>query len=57
MMKVMVDRFDKIKTENDAPKKVIKQKDKDIVGFVTHIIGEYEKATFKARYELLNEYK
>lgn len=56
-MKAMVDRFDRTKVENDALKKSIKQKDEDIAGLVTRIIGEYEKATFKARCELLKEYK
>ncbi|GMN46217.1 hypothetical protein TIFTF001_015405 [Ficus carica] len=32
-------------------------KDEDIVGLITYIVSEYNKATLKARYELLKEYK
>ncbi|GMN59430.1 hypothetical protein TIFTF001_028527 [Ficus carica] len=57
MMKAMVERFDKAKAENDALREKVKQKDEDITRIVTRIIGEYEKATLKDRYELLKEYK
>ncbi|GMN64925.1 hypothetical protein TIFTF001_033998 [Ficus carica] len=57
MMRNMVDRFEKLKAENDALKELIKQKDGDIVGIVACIVGEHEKAILKARYELLKEYK
>ncbi|GMN49580.1 hypothetical protein TIFTF001_018746 [Ficus carica] len=57
MIKSMVDRFDKVKAENCALRESIKQKDEDIVGLVTRIVGKYEKATLKAHYELLKEYK
>ena len=49
MMKLMVDRFDKAKTENGSLRQLIKQKDEDIIQFVTRIVGEDEKATLKAR--------
>ena len=57
MMKAMVERFDKAKAENDALRESIKQKDEDIVGLVTQIMGEYQKTTLKAHYKLLKEYK
>ena len=57
MMKIKVDRFDKVKAENDALRQSLKQKDEDIAGIITHIVGEYEKATLKARYKILKEYK
>ena len=57
MMRGMVDRFEKVKAKNDALKKLIKQKDGDIIGLVARLMGEYEKATLKDRYELLKEYK
>ncbi|GMN71569.1 hypothetical protein TIFTF001_054118 [Ficus carica] len=57
MMKSMVDRFDKATAENDALRESIEQKEGDIAGLITRTVGEYEKATFKARYELLKEYK
>ncbi|GMN74977.1 hypothetical protein TIFTF001_052494 [Ficus carica] len=57
MMKTMVDRFDKAKAKNGALRESIKQKDKDITGLVTRIVGEYEKANLKDHYEFLKEYK
>lgn len=35
----------------------MKQKDEDIIGIITHIVSEYEKATLNGHYELLKEYK
>ncbi|GMN67951.1 hypothetical protein TIFTF001_037011 [Ficus carica] len=35
----------------------MKQKDSDIEELVACVVSEYEKATLKARYELLKEYK
>lgn len=35
----------------------MKQKDEDIIGIVTHIVSEYEKATLNGHYELLKDYK
>ena len=55
-MKSMVDRFDKVKAKNDALKVSIMYKDVDIVGLVTRIMGKYEKATFKAHYNISNAF-
>ncbi|GMN58295.1 hypothetical protein TIFTF001_027390 [Ficus carica] len=46
-----------MKVENDALKETVKKNDVDIAGLVAHMIDEYSKATLKACYELLNEYK
>ncbi|GMN33542.1 hypothetical protein TIFTF001_044809 [Ficus carica] len=47
IIKSMVDRFDKVKAENDALRKSIMHKDVDIIGLVTRIMGEHEKANLK----------
>ncbi|GMN20300.1 hypothetical protein TIFTF001_048727 [Ficus carica] len=57
IIKSMVERFDKVKAENNALRKSIMHKDVDIIGLVTRIMGEHEKATLKVRYKLLKEYK
>ncbi|GMN23096.1 hypothetical protein TIFTF001_049066 [Ficus carica] len=57
MMKAMVDRFNSSKAENDDLKKSIKQKNEDITGLITRIVGEYDNLTLKAHYKLLKEYK
>ena len=44
MMKATVDKFDKVKAENEALKETVKQKDADISGLVARIVGEYERA-------------
>ncbi|GMN55243.1 hypothetical protein TIFTF001_024376 [Ficus carica] len=50
MMKVMVDRFDEARAK-------IKTLEADNSVLVTQIVDAYEKATLKARYDLLKEYK
>ncbi|GMN51248.1 hypothetical protein TIFTF001_020406 [Ficus carica] len=57
MMKAMVDKFNKTNDKNEALKEAVKQKNTDIVGLATCVVGEYERATLKARYELLKAYK
>ncbi|GMN61291.1 hypothetical protein TIFTF001_030442 [Ficus carica] len=57
MMKAMVNKFDEAKAKNEALKETVKQKDVDILRLVTRIVGEYERATLKAHYELLKEYR
>ncbi|GMN21858.1 hypothetical protein TIFTF001_045565 [Ficus carica] len=50
MMKVMVERFDEAQVR-------IKSLEADNSALVAKIVDAYEKATFKARYDLLKEYK
>ncbi|GMN64740.1 hypothetical protein TIFTF001_033803 [Ficus carica] len=57
LMKIMVSRFDKAKVKIEALEESVKQKKADNSILVARIFGEYERATLKARYELLNEYK
>ena len=57
MMKTMVGRFDKAKAKIEALEEMVKQKDADNLVLVTPIVCEYERATLKACYELLKEYK
>ncbi|GMN51015.1 hypothetical protein TIFTF001_020158 [Ficus carica] len=56
-MKTMIDKFDEAKGKIKALEEMVKQKDADNSVLVTCIVGEYESATLKARYELLKEYK
>ena len=50
MMKVMVDRFDEAQAK-------VKTLEADNSTLVAQIVEAYEKATLKARYDLLKEYK
>ncbi|GMN47331.1 hypothetical protein TIFTF001_016514 [Ficus carica] len=57
LLNQMGEKNKELVTENDVLKQTIKQKDVDIKGLVACVVDEYEKATLKARYELLKEYK
>ena len=57
MMKTMVSKFDKAKAKIEALEEMVKQKDTNNQVLITRIVGEYNRATLKARYELLKEYK
>ncbi|GMN58511.1 hypothetical protein TIFTF001_027600 [Ficus carica] len=57
MMKIMASRFDEVKAKIETREESVKQKEVDNVVLVARIIDEYERATLKARYELLKEYK
>ncbi|GMN47448.1 hypothetical protein TIFTF001_016627 [Ficus carica] len=50
MMKVMVDRFDEAQAKTQTL-------EADNSALIAQIVDAYEKATLKARYDLLKEYK
>ncbi|GMN19240.1 hypothetical protein TIFTF001_045151 [Ficus carica] len=55
--KVMVNRFDEAQAKIGALKEMVKQKDADNSVLIARIVDAYKKATLKARYDLLKEYK
>lgn len=57
MMKVMVDRFDEALAKIKTLKELLKEKEADNSMLVTQIVDAYEKATLKARDDILKEYK
>ncbi|GMN47317.1 hypothetical protein TIFTF001_016500 [Ficus carica] len=57
MMKVMLNRFDESQAKIGALKEMVKQKDADNSVLIARIVDAYERATLKARYDLLKEYK
>ena len=57
MMKIMVGRFDEAKAKIEALEESVKQKEADDFVLIARIVGEYERASLKAHYELLKEYK
>ncbi|GMN48554.1 hypothetical protein TIFTF001_017719 [Ficus carica] len=57
MMKVMADRYDEATAKIKTLEESLKQKEANNFVLVARIINAYERATLKARYDLLKEYK
>ena len=56
-MKVTIDRYNEATAKIKTLEESLKQKEADNSVLVARIVNAYERATLKARYDLLKEYK
>ena len=56
-MKVMIDRYNEVTIKIKTLKESLKHKEADNSVLIARIVDAYERATFKAHYDILKEYK